>query len=426
MADDGLRANEFQDALQTVELDDLLHEGDAPRLPLRPSPRALWRLALGLMIVDGVLALVASFAPWVIARFTPFYAAMDFGPLPLNDPTLAALLGLILSPLMTGPLILTRFIASIAILIAEIVYDGLGAFIGVALCFRWRERTRRRLLLTYTIWLATLLGRLLVCTTLLAVDARSVFSTIDHIYDTSVASVAPAGGFWLAWLAALLGVVCLVLARYAVWPGLAPSLPEPALRTPRTPMELASAGVATVGVVVWEGGFFTLPWATQGCSGLHFALNHFFTGTCAGLDSADMLSRWSAASGLANVQYSGENPFAVLLAAAAIVVIWATVLSLLVAAMSVCAVALLWLGPQGSGRYGLLLFCLIASGFYALAAWQGAGVALAHPTMFTYDYVATGPWVYGPGVAVTFTGLALAALGLVGAFASRWSQARRR
>jgi hypothetical protein len=71
----------------------------------------------------------------------------------------------------------------------------------------------------------------------------------------------------------------------------------------------------------------------------------------------------------------------------------------------------------------LLLVYLIASGFFALGAWQGANIMRAHSMAFIYS--ATGPWVYGP-VADTFAGLALAALGLVGAFASRWRQARRR
>src|SRR6185437_5367942 len=227
MAGDGLPADEPHGEAQIVERDDLPRGGGTPRLPLRLSPRALWRLALGLMIVDGVLALVASFAPWAIARFTPFLAALGFGPMQLSDPTLTALASLIPLRQRSFAWVVT---VSIAVLIVEIVYAGLGAFIGMALCFRWRERVRRALLLTYAIWLATLLGRLLVCTALLAVDARSVFSSIDNISDGSLVSVAPAGGFWLAWVAALLGVVCLVLARYAVRRSLATSLTAPALR----------------------------------------------------------------------------------------------------------------------------------------------------------------------------------------------------
>lgn len=414
MADDGLLADEPQDALRTVELDDLLHVDAPSRLSLRVSPRALWRMALGLMIVGGVLALIASFAPWVIVQFTPSLTVMGYGPLPLNDPALTALLELI-PKLWHGSHTLTWLIVSIAILIVEMAYEGLGAFIGMALCFRLRERVRRALLLTYAIWLATLLGRVLICTALLATDARSVFASIEHVSDGSLVSVAPAEGFWLAWMAALLGVVCLVLARYAVRRGLAKQLTKPA---PRTTLELVSAGVATVGVIVWEVGFFTLPWVTHGCSGVHFSLNHFFTGTCSGLDSADMLSRWSATNPLTYAQYSAANPITALMGVVAIVMISAILLSMLVAAISICATALLWLGPQGAGRYGLPLLCLIASSFFALAAWQGAAVTLATTS-------AIDPWVYGPGVAVTFAGLTLAAVGLVSAITSRWRQARR-
>jgi hypothetical protein len=94
------------------------------------------------------------------------------------------------------------------------------------------------------------------------------------------------------------------------------------------------------------------------------------------------------------------------------------------AMIALWAVARLWLGSQGVGRYGWLLLYLIVASFAALLGWQGATATVSYSLGLGVGI--SGPWVYGPGVAVTFAGLALAALGLVGAFASRWRQARRR
>ncbi len=365
----------------------------------RLSQRAIWRLALGMMIAAGMLGWIAGFAPWTAPNSN-------------SDPALIVLGRLLRPSLLQHPALVRPIFA-----VVWIIYTALGFACALGLATRLSPRMRQTLLLVYAGWLLTVIASALLFSVEL-VTGHNMFlvrpGPSGPSRPFSAAALAPAAGLWLAWLTALLGGVGIALAYKAGLRRLmaAPSAPSAPVRPiPRGRFELASAALATVGVVVWECGFFTLPWATQGCTGIHLSLNHYYLGTCAGLDSADMLSRWSALSGVANLGGDASN----LLSAAAAILANATLLSMLVAVVTLWAVARLWAGPTGARRYGWLVCCLIISVATALLAWQGAANAVAHAGPFAYGV--TAPWVYGPGVLVTFAGMAGAALGLAGAIA---------
>ena len=51
----------------------------------------------------------------------------------------------------------------------------------------------------------------------------------------------------------------------------------------------AGAGVFSLGFIMWALGLLVVPWATSGCAGLHFSLNHFVRGACSGVDGYDVV-----------------------------------------------------------------------------------------------------------------------------------------
>ncbi|HET9112063.1 MAG TPA: hypothetical protein VFN78_14635 [Ktedonobacterales bacterium] len=367
----------------------------------RLSPRTTWRLALGLLLVGGALGWMANWFPWASS-----------GMVWVGNPALRTL-----APLRAALIERYPLVAEPVLVVILLTYDAMGVVLAFLLISRHRPFMRATLLIVYALWLASLAASLLYISGALVTGHGAALmpspSPDMPLADIPpVGAVTPAFGLWLGWLTIPLGAASLVLARSAERRG----LPAEALGAPaaRTRLELASAGLATLGVIIWEVGFFALPWVTQGCSGIHFSLNHYLIGTCSAWDSADMLARWSAAYETAQQIGAGASSIG-LFAAVARVLTDLTLISMLVSLVTLWAVTRLWVGSRGAGRYGWLVACLAISGAIALAAWQASAGALTRSAS-----LATAPPVYGPGVLVTFAGMTLAALGLVGVLTSRW------
>lgn len=424
MAGDGLRA----DDLQTVELDELLAGSASSALPARLSAHATWLLAIGMMAVAGALSWVAALTPWAWGRFAPFYGSTEAFISTLPNPALLALIRLIWAHGGFAPAITVIFTC-------VQLYAALGLFIGGALLASSRPGIRRALLLIYGVWLATTLGQVMLYSALLTADAQALLSLMnpsgEGFSNMRLLDVTPGAGLWLAWLAALLGVVGAISARRALRQdgALLDVFRAPDRRrvawASRGRLERWGAGLATAGILLWICGFFTLPWVTQGCAGLHFSLTHFVSGSCAGLDAADALTRstlfqpfaasavnapgaWLPISAPISQAAIGLSDTAQSLASVGFVYV-------LLAGLACWALLQLWSGPDGARRCGWGLAWLALACLVAAFAFQGSGVALENPV--TLDISITSSWVFGPGLMVTLAGLAVGGCGLACALA---------
>jgi hypothetical protein len=168
------------------------------------------------------------------------------------------------------------------------------------------------------------------------------------------------------------------------------------VRSPRSTLQLAGAEIVSIGLFAWGLGFLALPWATVNCSTITLSLTHYVDGACAGLDAADALAFASYASThvTLNSLSSGLGLLAYgLLAGGALLVIggswWRR------ASLWLCLWLTLW--PVAA----------VAAAIYAL---RGVGIIREAAPVLASS--AVGPWVTGPGVAVTFVGLLLVIAGL--------------
>lgn len=368
------------------------------RSAARISPRTLWRLAVALLVAGGLLGWIITLLPWaqtqlVVLEETGAHTFL----VAIGEP------GLALFVRALWPRGAPLSAAANALLPALIFTSAaLGALLALALITRQRQRVRVALLLAYALWLAWLLAQLLFISLMIVTPlGKALVFAFTNVEP--VGALTPALGLWMGWLVIALGVGGLVCARLALRRGYAQPLEAPARRS-RT--EVVGAGLAATGVILWCFGFFTLPWATQGCTSLQFSLNHFLRGTCQGLDSADTIVRSPIDIALQN-SYRADGAS---LANAALAMFDPVVLALLLALLALWVLGRLWLGAQGVTRYLPLLVWLALAILISLIAAQGAEVAITHPQSLTFG--AVGQWVYGPGLVVTLVGLALALLGL--------------
>ncbi|MDE3230573.1 MAG: hypothetical protein KGO05_11900, partial [Chloroflexota bacterium] len=295
---------------------------------------------------------------------------------------------------------------------------ALGALLALALVI-WRgPRVRRALLVIEVLWFATLLVKLAIFSAQLATGhgADTYIQFATQLNATVV--VVPASGLWLGWLTVALGGAGLALAFptfMGAQDGAMKARTTPAIQRPRERLELGGAALATLGIVLWAAGYYTLPWLTQGCAGLHFSLNHFVSGSCAGLDAADVYVN-SSLAGLSGRLISGpDNPLALVVYPLTDVAFHYVILGLL----ALAALARLWWGAAGAWRYGWALAWLLCAGAAMGYTAQGAARSLAVSAAFTYGSLTQGAWNYGPGLSAALAGLALAALALAGLFVAR-------
>jgi hypothetical protein len=165
----------------------------------------------------------------------------------------------------------------------------------------------------------------------------------------------------------------------------------------RTGWQWSAALVLMVGVLAWGIGFYLMPEAITGaCPPVIFSVTQFVHGTCAGIDSDQVLvaAYSSGLNPIALVLYTLGRNFELLVAAGGI-----TALGAWTRQLSVTTLAWLAAWP------------VLALGA-ALVALQGVGVVAQHGFLLT---AATGTgWHTAPGMAVTFAGIGLVALGQLG------------
>lgn len=395
MADDG------------PQLDDP-RPGGAARSEARLSPRARWRLALGLLLVGAAISGAAIYTPWAVGYVHPNIQQSGLFIIRLGDPLLDGL-----RPLMRANTRVARLIFA-ALPTALLFYIALGALITLALTL-WRgPRSRRALLIAEGVWLASLLLPTLQFSAQLASGSLASVAQSNMPPGFLITRIVPASGLWLAWLGLALGIAGLILAFLTPAPARMAAPGSRSAPAPRGRVELGGAILATLGIALWSIGYYTLSWATQGCTGLHFTLNHFSSGGCSGLDAADVFVNSSLYIRFWNLGFGPDSPLAI-----ARVLVDVGFQYIILGLLAIWAVTQLWLGEAGARRYLWTLLWLLCAGVSAGYTAQGAKRALALSPSFTFG--AGGPWVYGPGLFAALAGLTLAALGLVGA----WLAARR-
>ncbi len=166
---------------------------------------------------------------------------------------------------------------------------------------------------------------------------------------------------------------------------------------PRTGWQWVATLALTVGALVWGFGFYFMPEVTTAaCPPVIIALTQFARGTCAGLDSDQVLqvAYYTGLNPIAHLLYVLGRHFELLVAAGCITALggWARRLSVN---------TLIWLAAWPALALGV-----------ALVALQGAGVVARHGFQLTMA-TDTG-WHVASGMVVTFVGIGLVALGQAG------------
>lgn len=185
--------------------------------------------------------------------------------------------------------------------------------------------------------------------------------------------------------------------------------PAPAMLSapaPRNGWQWAATLTLTAGALVWLVGFYLMPQAiTTACPPVTFSVTQFAHGACAGIDS-DQALQWAWYAGLnpmALQLYTLGRNFELLVAFGAITALggWTWLLSVR---------TLAWLAAWPTLAFGV-----------ALVALQGVGDVAEKGLWLT---AATGgSWHAAPGMAVTFAGIALVALGQAGLW-REWARQR--
>jgi hypothetical protein len=170
---------------------------------------------------------------------------------------------------------------------------------GIVLCLilLWQRRVALGLLVLYGGWLLlTTLICLLIITHALTMPFPFPCAPGDPVCpQTQVVSRSVDFGGWLAlsclalsWLA--FGVLIYRQRAFVVGSALASAPVRSAPVVGYPPLRRLGAGVFTLGALLWAVGLYAVPWATSGCAGLQFSLNHFVRGSCSGVDGYDVLT----------------------------------------------------------------------------------------------------------------------------------------
>jgi hypothetical protein len=262
-----------------------------------------------------------------------------------------------------------------------------GVVLALALAF-WR---RSRLAgVAYLAWLALVtIGMALIAYSVFRFPATA--ACYSNCANIAVLARVPVAGLWLnagalalIWVGSLARLMSLRRAGAGV--GRAAFDSAFALRSLLSPGRIGAA-LATLGILVWFFGYVFTPWATQGCTGFPINWSHFVSGSCAGLDSDEVLV-YATSSGFANGSYLG---------------LWITgvLLAMLVALIAVWQPG--WISLMFS-----LIWTISATWLTALAISGFPGV-FKHSQHFNFS---PAPWVVGYGPAVSVAGLVILWAGL--------------
>ena len=262
----------------------------------------------------------------------------------------------------------------------------------------WRPLSPKgtaRLRWTYAIWL-------LVLTILAVVGLPAWWQDLSQLYSgpslpgpssqyPTLGSPYILPGVVVFPLGVLISCAALFLMRREPAP-VASSAPAP-----RTGWQLSAALVLTAGVLIWGIGFYLMPQAITGpCPAVTFSVTQFVHGTCAGIDSDQVLVADYAAD---------MNPVALLLYTLG------RNFELLVAIGCITALGG-WTRRLSVGTLAWLAAWPVLALGVALVALQGVSVVAQRGFQLT---IATGTgWHMAAGMVVTFVGIGLVALGQVG------------
>ncbi|HLY32204.1 MAG TPA: hypothetical protein VKQ36_14330 [Ktedonobacterales bacterium] len=399
-------------------------------LPSGPrARRTLWHVAQGLITAGAALFAYAAWATWAQAISSASVKVSD-GVTTLCGPhdtgcTVRTVLVYLNPGEIGAPPLLNLWGAPGAFFAWSVL-----TVVGLLLCpFIWqasRPWLSRSALAVYTLWA-------LVMTVVTAATARILsqnFASLVQQGNTQrlyvyaynqaipITNAQPAFGLTLAIVALGLAFVGVALSLVMTLAGGAPastasitaSLPVGGASgdgdtgtTGAARAVLPGAGAVTLGVVLWFWGFFSLPWATQGCD-----TTPLFLGECQGIPVSTALQFGIHGAGVALDPYiGGSNSEAnvgtieTLLLVGAILILgtlWRRAIN-----RTLCVWASLW---------------VVVAFISALVATQGASLGVDNPAR----YGLSGVWRGDSGVLLSFLGLLLVLVGLV----PLWAVAIRR
>lgn len=365
--------------------------------------RVLWARALLWLAVIGVFPLsLAQWGPWVFEtdaiHFPGDATTIQTQTMPLEGYT--GLPGFLFAHGLGNPIL------HLGVLWLWLAFAPAGVFPALALVWgrgsSWAMRA-------YIAWL-TVGTSLSVITAiqLFGVTPRAICYGPGGCPTITVVSRQPGWGAWvtlgalaLLWVAA---AARLFIPHAAFAPYSLAQEPERvgAARYLKT-LRRASAAVFTLGALIWGFGLILVPWATHNCTGFPISWTHFVRGSCAGLDANDAISFvWPANTMEHALDFTMFLVFMGLLGIVAMGALWRKG----------------WGGP------------VVAAIWAALATWlflqvrTGLAALLEHPTQLTF--ATSGAWGSGAGPLVTGAGLALACLGVIGAWFAAIDSFRRK
>jgi hypothetical protein len=364
--------------------------------------RVLWARTLVWLAVIGVFPLsLAQWGPWVIER-TQIRFPGDTSATQVQTAPLEGYMGLpnfLFAHGLHNPML------HLGILWLWLAFAPAGIFPALALVWgrgsSWAMRT-------YIAWLAAVTSLAAIAAIqLFGVTPRAICYGPGGCPTITLVSRQPGWGAWvtlgalaLLWVAA---AARLFAPRAAFAPYSLAQEPErvdarylPALRR-------FSAAAFTLGALIWGFGLILVPWATHNCTGFPIAWTHFVRGSCAGLDANDAIPFvWPANTMEHALDFTMFLVFMGLLGIVAMGALWRKG----------------WGGP------------VVAAIWAALATWlflqvrTGLAALLEHPTQLTF--ATSGAWVSGSGPLVTGAGLALACIGVIGAWLAAIDSFRRK
>ena len=334
-----------------------------PRSDKPVPPRLAPWLARSLALVSAILLFLALSLPWVTVH-------VDFGEAAF-DSQVSGMQGLMI---LTAHVSHSRFVAGMLDLL-WFALPLLGLLFGLLL----QRRVSRTSISIFGLWLLVAT----VASLLASAGALTTSGSTPCAESCVGMSRSVEWGAWLTVAALALGWLAfgmLMRQRGTV------AYVSPVAAVPFSPLRWAGAGGFSFGFIIWALGLLIVPWATSGCAGLHFSLNHFVRGACSGVDGYDVV-------------IAGLGPNSAL--------IWPFLAITLIVGVFVLVTTWLprltrttWITALGwSLLVTLMLFIGVA----------GVQVTIAHPPRFSAE--AQDVWDPSFGIAICALGIVLGWLG---------------